>query len=127
MIANQLPQLRWRFFRDNIKTMTKIELVEALQKELALESKAEATRILDGVGAVYLTALKKAAKAIKKPKKGEAAVKPSVVAALPGVGNFYVGCSAPRKGRNPLDGSSVNVKAKKKISFKAAPTVSAKL
>lgn len=107
--------------------MTKIELVEALQSELGLESKAEATRTLDAVGAVYLKALKKAAKGIKKPKKGEPAVKPSVVAPLPGVGNFYVGASAPRKGRNPLDGSSVNVKAKKKISFKAAPSISAKL
>lgn len=107
--------------------MIKIELVEALQKELGLESKAEATRTLDAVGAVYLKALKKAAKEIKKPKKGESAVKPSVVAPLPGVGNFYVGCSAPRKARNPLDGSAVNVKAKKKISFKAAPSISAKL
>ena len=34
--------------------MTKNELVEALQKELGLESKAEATRTLDAVGAVYL-------------------------------------------------------------------------
>lgn len=107
--------------------MTKIELVEALQQELGLESKAEASRTLDAVGAVYLKALKKAAKAIKKPKKGEGAVKPSVVAPLPGLGNFYVGCSAPRKGRNPLDGSTVNVKAKKKISFKAAPSITAKL
>ncbi|MGJ8640078.1 MAG: HU family DNA-binding protein [Opitutaceae bacterium] len=107
--------------------MTKGELVEALQQELGLESKAEATRTLAAVGTVYLKALKKAAKGIKKPKKGEGSVKPSVVAPLPGVGNFYVGCSAPRKGRNPLDGSVVNVKAKKKISFKAAPTVSAKL
>lgn len=107
--------------------MTKNELVEALQQELRLESKAEATRTLDAVGAVYLKALKKAAKAIKKPKKGESSVKPSVVAPLPGVGNFYVGASAPRKGRNPLDGSTVNVKAKKKISFKAAPSISAKL
>lgn len=107
--------------------MTKTELVEALQKELGLESKAEATRTIDAVGAVYLKALKKAAKAIKKPKRGEASVKPSVVAALPGVGNFYVGASAPRKGRNPLDGSTVNVKAKRKISFKAAPSISAKL
>lgn len=107
--------------------MTKSELVEALQQELGLDSKAEATRTLDAVGEVYLKALKKAAKGIKKPKKGEGAVKPSVVAALPGVGNFYIGCSAPRKGRNPLDGSTVNVKAKKKISFKAAPAVSAKL
>ncbi|WPJ96529.1 HU family DNA-binding protein [Coraliomargarita algicola] len=107
--------------------MSKIELVEALQKELGLESKAEATRTLDAVGAVYLKVLKKAAKAVKKPKKGEAAVKPSVVAPLPGVGNFYLGASAPRKGRNPLDGSSVNVKAKKKISFKASPSIAAKL
>jgi nucleoid DNA-binding protein len=107
--------------------MSKIELVEALQKELGLESKAEAARTLDAVGAVYLKVLKKAAKAIKKPKKGEAAVKASVVAPLPGVGNFYLGASAPRKARNPLDGSSVNVKAKKKISFKAAPSVAAKL
>ena len=107
--------------------MTKSELVEGLQKELNLESKAEASRLLDGVGAFYLNALKKAAKGIAKPKKGEASVKPSVVAPLPGVGNFYLSCSAPRKGRNPLDGSTINVKAKKKISFKAAPTVSAKL
>lgn len=107
--------------------MTKVELVELLQKELGVESKAEAARTLDAVAAVYLKALKKAAKEIKKPKKGESSVKPSVVAPLPGVGNFYVGASAPRKGRNPIDGSTVNVKAKKKISFKAAPTVSAKL
>jgi nucleoid DNA-binding protein len=107
--------------------MTKSELVEGLQKELNLESKAEASRLLDGVGAVYLNALKKAAKGITKPKKGEASVKPSLVAPLPGVGNFYVSCSAPRKGRNPLDGSTINVKAKKKVSFKAAPTVIAKL
>ncbi|MFQ3224580.1 MAG: nucleoid DNA-binding protein [Lentimonas sp.] len=107
--------------------MTKNELVEALQKELGLASKAEAVRTLDAVGAVYLKALKQAAKAIKKPKKGETAVKPSVVAPLPGVGNFYVGASAPRKARNPLDGSAVNVKAKRKISFKAAPSISAKL
>ncbi|MDQ8206693.1 HU family DNA-binding protein [Coraliomargarita sp. SDUM461003] len=109
------------------KYMSKIELVEALQKELGLESKAEATRTLDAVGAVYLKALKKAAKAVKKPKRGEASVKPAVVAPLPGVGNFYLGASAPRKGRNPLDGSSVNVKAKKKISFKASPSIAAKL
>ena len=107
--------------------MSKIELVEALQKELGLDSKAEAARTLDAVGAVYLKVLKKAAKAIKKPKKGESSLKASVVAPLPGVGNFYLGASAPRKGRNPLDGSSVNVKAKKKISFKAAPSVAVKL
>jgi nucleoid DNA-binding protein len=107
--------------------MSKIELVEALQKELGLESKAEATRTLDAVGAAYLKVLKKAAKGIKKPKKGESAVKASVVAPLPGVGNFYLGASAPRKGRNPLDGSSVNVKAKKKISFKTSPSIAAKL
>ena len=51
--------------------MTKTELVEALQKELGLESKAEATRTIDAVGAVYLKALKKAAKAIKKPIAAE--------------------------------------------------------
>jgi nucleoid DNA-binding protein len=107
--------------------MSKIELVEALQQELGLDSKAEAVRTLDAVGAVYLKVLKKAAKAVKKPKKGESSVKPFVVAPLPGVGNFYLGASAPRKGRNPLDGSSVNVKAKKKISFKAAPSIAAKL
>lgn len=107
--------------------MTKPELVEALQKELKLESKAEAGRILDAVGSVYLKSLKKAAKAIKKPKKGEAAVKPSVVAPLPGVGNFYVGASAPRKARNPFDGTSVNVRAKRKVTFKLSPAVATKL
>jgi nucleoid DNA-binding protein len=107
--------------------MSKIELIEALQLELGLQSKAEAARTLDAVGAVYLKVLQKAAKGIKKPKKGEPAVKPSVVAPLPGVGNFYLGASAPRKGRNPLDGSSVNVKAKKKISFKVAPSIASKL
>jgi nucleoid DNA-binding protein len=107
--------------------MTKNELVKALQQELGLESKAQAARTLDAVGAVYLKALTKAAKAIKKPKKGEESVKATAVAPLVGVGNFYVGASAPRKGRNPRDGSPLNVKAKKKISFKAAPSISAKL
>jgi nucleoid DNA-binding protein len=120
------PPLRCPLTKKYI-TMSKIELVEALQQELGLESKAEAARTLDAVGAVYLKVLKKAAKGIKKPKKGESSVKPAVVAPLPGVGNFYLGASAPRKGRNPLDGSSVNVKAKKKISFKAAPSIAAKL
>lgn len=108
--------------------MTKTELVEALKKELDIESKAEAGRILDAVGTVYLQAFKKAAKEVKKPRKvGDPSVKPSVVAALPGVGNFYVGASAPRNARNPLDGSKVKVKAKKKVSFKMAPALAAKL
>ena len=100
--------------------MTKPELIAAVQKELGCETNTEAAVAYNAVISVIGKQIQKGAKAIKKPTKAEGSVKASTVLTISGLGSFKVSASPARKGRNPLDGSTVNVKAKKRVSFKAA-------
>lgn len=98
----------------------KTEIIESIQQELGCESKAEAQRAYDAVIKTLQTGIKAGAKAVAKPKKGEAAVKPKTVLQITGLGSFKVGGRPARDGRNPTNGDKVRIKAKKTLSFKPA-------
>ena len=100
--------------------MTKPEIIAAIHKELGCETNTEAARAYDAVISVIGKQIQKGAKTIKKPTKAEGSVKASTVLNISGLGSFKVSASPARKGRNPLNGEQVNVKAKKRVSFKAA-------
>ncbi len=83
--------------------MKKQELIEAVlaDKESKFETKAEATRAVVSV----LDAMQKGIK-----KDGELQ--------LIGFGTFKVKVRAARKGRNPLTGEDIKIKASKRVAFK---------
>jgi len=81
--------------------MNKSALIEILQKDAKLETKAEATRQLDNV----LAAIKKG---LKKDKNVQ----------LVGFGTFSVRHRKARTGRNPHTGEQIKIKASKTVGFK---------
>ena len=81
--------------------MKKVELVEAIAEKAGL-TKADATRALDATIEVIKDAL---AQGDEVP--------------LAGLGTFAVSQRAAREGRNPRTGATVQIPARKSVSFKA--------
>ncbi len=81
--------------------MKKVELVEAVAEEAGL-TKADATRAID---ATFKTITDALVKGDKVP--------------LVGFGTFAVSERAAREGRNPRTGATVQIAARKAITFKA--------
>ena len=81
--------------------MKKAELVEAVAEKAGL-TKADATRAIEALFDTVKTAM----------VKGERV-------AIPGFGTFSVGERAAREGRNPRTGATVQIAARKAVTFKA--------
>lgn len=83
--------------------MNKQQLIDAIQKDktLGIETKAGASRVVEGV----LNAL---ARGVKKDKSVQ----------LIGFGTFTVRTRKPRMGRNPKTGEEIKIKASKTVGFK---------
>ena len=81
--------------------MKKAELVEAVAEKAGL-TKADATRAIEALFDTVKTAM----------VKGERV-------AIPGFGTFSVGERAAREGRNPRTGATVQIAARKEVTFKA--------
>lgn len=81
--------------------MNKSELVETVVDSAEI-SKADGTKLIEGVFAAITNAL----------KSGEQVV-------LPGFGTFSVGNRAARMGRNPKTGEEIQIKASRVAKFKA--------
>lgn len=81
--------------------MKKVELVEAVAEETGL-TKADATRAIDATFATITEAL---AKGDKVP--------------VAGFGTFGISERAAREGRNPRTGATVQIAARKAVTFKA--------
>lgn len=81
--------------------MKKVELVEAIAEKAGL-TKADATRALDATIEVIKDALAQGDKV-----------------SLAGLGTFAVSQRAAREGRNPRTGATVQIPARKSVSFKA--------
>lgn len=84
-----------------ITVMKKVELVEAVAEKAGL-TKADATRAIDATFEAITEAL---AKGDKVP--------------LVGFGTFAVSERAAREGRNPKTGATVQIAARKAVTFKA--------
>ncbi len=88
-------------------TMTKAELIESLQKDVAKDlSKKVLNELVDGI-------FDQLTKAIKKDKRFT----------FPGFGTFSLKKRKPRKGRNPQTGEELKIPATKTVTFKPAPTL----
>lgn len=83
--------------------MTKAQLVETILKKAGLESKAQASRIVE---AVFDTI-------VETMKRGEDV-------AVSGFGVFRVQKRAAREGRNPKTGEKIHIPASIKPKFRAA-------
>lgn len=81
--------------------MKKVELVEAVAEETGL-TKADATRAID---ATFATITKALTEGDKVP--------------VAGFGTFAISERAAREGRNPRTGATVQIAARKAVTFKA--------
>jgi len=91
--------------------MNKSEFIEAVVKLGKYETKAEATKAYDSVVGSLTTRL----------SKGNAKDR---VIRLPELGTFQMKTRKARKGRNPLTGESIKIKAKKVVTFKSGKGLS---
>jgi len=83
--------------------MTKGELIEAVAKNAKLNKRAAG----EAVDATF----ESISKAIRKSRRFQ----------VPGFGTFTVRSRKARKGRNPQNGSVINIKASRTVGFKPAP------
>ncbi len=90
--------------------MKKKELIEIMLKDknAKFESKAAAERALKAVLSAF-----------------EEGIKKEGLVQLVGFGTFSVKTRPARKGRNPLTGEEIKIKASKSVSFKAGATLKA--
>ena len=83
--------------------MTKIQLAEAVMKACNIETKAQATRIVDAIFSIIA----------KEMSRGEDV-------AVSGFGKFRVARRKAREGRNPKTGATIQIAASVKPKFSAA-------
>jgi DNA-binding protein HU-beta len=83
--------------------MTKGELIEAVAKNAKINKRAAG----EAVDATF----ENISKAIRRSKRFQ----------VPGFGTFTVRSRKARKGRNPQNGSVINIKASRTVGFKPAP------
>jgi DNA-binding protein HU-beta len=83
--------------------MTKGELIEAVAKNAKINKRAAG----EAVDATF----ESISKAIRRSKRFQ----------VPGFGTFTVRSRKARKGRNPQNGSVINIKASRTVGFKPAP------
>lgn len=92
-----------------MSTTNKAELASRVAATLMI-TKAEATNAVNGV-------FDKLADALASGEKVQ----------IPGLGTFIVKATAARKARNPITGAAVDVPAGKKVAFKPAADLKARL
>jgi DNA-binding protein HU-beta len=83
--------------------MTKGELIEAVAKNAKINKRTAG----EAVDATF----ENISKAIRRSKRFQ----------VPGFGTFTVRSRKARKGRNPQNGSVINIKASRTVGFKPAP------
>ena len=90
-------------------TLTRADMVESLFNDLGL-SKTDGRELVD----LFIEELT-ASLAVGEQVK------------LPGFGNFYLRDKKERPGRNPKTGESIPISARRVVTFKAGPTLKARV